>query len=562
MTSSRKFSIPAIAVAFTSGIVVSAFLTHPGHSSSNLLTNTEPKLAAALPEQKPIGTLEDLTVDGVDAVWTTDQGLSENGHRLIDQIRLIEFDGLDPERYHLATLNELASKEWRPGLQTRFEKLLTASYKQLILDLGQGVLSPKSTQRSWFQIPATVDAHREFELIARGGQSLTDSLNALRPTYGGYEKLSYALSNYRIIEHNGGWPTIPEGPTLKPGAVDDRIPLLRQRLTISKDFEGPTPERLERTLKTEPTFYTSDLEEAVKKYQRRHGLLADGFIGKQTLDSLNIPASHKVKLLEANLERMRWMPKELGERHVITNIAEYRLRVMNQGIEELSMPIVSGKPKFKTPVFSDTMEYLVINPTWTVPRSIAKRELLPKERQNRGFLKKRNYKLLREEGGQLLTIDPDSISREELYAKNFPYTIRQMPGKKNALGKVKFIFPNKYSVYLHDTPAKSLFKKTQRAYSHGCIRLGDPQALARTLLAHEGWDGRRVDKAFAKKETRKIMLKEPIPNHIVYLTSWVEDGEVQFRPDVYGHDKDLLQALKSPAKVRWPASLFTTTNES
>jgi len=555
-------AVVGIATAFVTGVVLSAIVVPQFSNKQVSTTHQELDLAAALPKQTSLepeitGTIEELVVTGAGPIWTNANGLTEAGSYLLDQIRLIEFDGLNPERYHLTELNQLGTEGWEAGSQDKFEKVLTASYKQLIMDLGQGVLKPSAAQRSWFQEPVEIDARAEFEALVENPQNIKESLDRFRPSMNVYKQMSYALSNYRIIEHNGGWPLVPAGSVLKPGDIDKRIPILVERLTISQDYPAQSLTKRQQ----DNNAYSNDVVDAVRVFQRRHGLVDDGIIGRATLEAINVTAKRKVEILEANLERLRWLPKQLGKRHVITNIADYSLRVFNEGKEILSMPIVSGKPKFKTPVFSDTMEYLVINPTWTVPRSITYRELLPNERKQPGYLANRNYELLREERGRIVSYNPNQITQEELYSTRFPYTIRQKPGKGNALGKVKFIFPNKYSIYLHDTPAKSLFKKNRRAFSHGCVRLGNPQELATTLLKYEGWSEKQVRQAFSKKNTQRISLKEPVENHIIYLTSWVDNGLVQFREDVYGHDDDLIVALRNPAKARWPASLFASLDD-
>ena len=243
------------------------------------------------------------------------------------------------------------------------------------------------------------------------------------------------------------------------------------------------------------------------------------------------------------------MPESFGDRYIVTNIPDYRLQVVNEGVTTLEMPVVVGKPKHMTPVFTAEMNHLVVNPTWTVPRSIANKELVPSERANPGYLQSKGYNVLASEGSR---ISYDSLNPDVWYKEKFPYTLRQKPGKRNALGKVKFMMPNRHSIYLHDTPAKKLFAKNRRAYSHGCVRVGEPRELANHLLQQEGWKPGEIEKLFARTKTKRINFSRPLQNHIVYLTSWVDDeGVLQFRNDVYGQDKRVAKALAAESDQRF-----------
>lgn len=492
------------------------------------------------------------------SMWTNEQGLTSDGYDLLAQIEKSKNEGLDPERYQLSAINELTAESWHPAAREPLDQLMTTAFEQLIIDLGQGLLTPRDAQRRWFQTPQTIDPELAYLSLQIPGSTIGSVIEQHRPLMANYRTLSNALVQYGEIEDAGGWPHIKKGKTIKMGMADPRIQQIETRLNLTSDLP---PEALSSAEYGSSTF-SQALFKAVKKFQHRHGLQDDGIIGNQTIAAMNTPVTKKIETIKINLERLRWLPRDLGERHIITNIAEYKLRVMERNQVLMSMPVVVGKKKFKTPVFSDELEYLVVNPTWTVPKSILYSELLPEERLEPGYLASRNYELIREVNGQIVVRDPNSIAHSDYQSANFPYTVRQKPGGKNALGKIKFIFPNKYSVYLHDTPSKSLFSSNTRAFSHGCIRVGNPKALAEMLLGFEGWDKERFEAAYNKKKQAYINLAKPIKNHITYQTSWVDDeNQVNFRPDIYGHDTDLAKAMQNPRVIAWPKTILAELRE-
>ncbi|HKI06457.1 MAG TPA: L,D-transpeptidase family protein, partial [Thermoanaerobaculia bacterium] len=263
------------------------------------------------------------------------------------------------------------------------------------------------------------------------------------------------------------------------------------------------------------------LQAAVRTFQERNGLDADGAVGPGTLEALNVPAADRVRQIEINLDRWRWLPSDLGERHVMVNIAGFALDVIEAGKPALSMRIVAGKPTSRTPMFTGTMTHLVLNPYWNVPAGILKKEIRPRLAREPGYLAKQNMEML--PGGR----------------------VRQRPGPNNALGKVKFLFPNRFDVYLHDTPSRSLFSRSQRTFSHGCIRVEKPLELAEYLLKEDpAWTPAKIQKALAKGSESWVKIPNPLPVHLAYWTAWVDDaGVTQFRKDVYGRDKPLLDSL-------------------
>ena len=343
--------------------------------------------------------------------------------------------------------------------------------------------------------------------------------------------LEKSLSQYRQLATQGGWPQVPAGPTLREGDSNDRILILRKRLVASNDLAAPS---------AQGDRFDEILKEAVQKFQTRHGLSADGAVGTKTLTELNVPINQRIRQLAASLELCQPLPQQLEPRHILVNIADFSLKVFEDGKPVLSMPVIVGRTYRQTPVFNGLISSLVLNPTWEVPHSIAIKDLLPKIKKNPGYLAQLHLRVF--QGWKPATeINPASVHWANLNPAHFPYRLRQDPGPDNALGRVKFLFPNPYDVYLHDTPARELFKKDARTFSSGCIRIAKPLDLAVYLL--HGTPLGSMDAltaAIAREKTQPIALPSPIAVHIVYMTAWVDpDGTVQFRPDIYNRNPPL-----------------------
>lgn len=343
--------------------------------------------------------------------------------------------------------------------------------------------------------------------------------------------LESALVHYQQLAAQGGWPEVPAGPSLHEGEMDERIHFLRKRLAASGDLATPLDQGV---------FFDEPLREAVQRFQARHGLSADGVVGAKTLNELNVPISKRVRQLAASLERCQPLPSLLEPRHILVNIADFTLKLYEDGKLRLSMPVIVGKTYRQTPVFTGCISSLVLNPSWEVPHSIATKDLLPKIKKNPGYLGQSHFRIFRgwkpsEE------IDPAAIDWQNLSPSRFPYRLRQEPGPANALGRVKFLFPNPYDVYLHDTPARELFQKDARTFSSGCIRLARPLDLAVYLL--QGTPLGSMDAltaALSHEKTQSVAIPLPIPVHIAYMTAWVDrEGIIQFRPDIYNRDPAL-----------------------
>ncbi len=354
--------------------------------------------------------------------------------------------------------------------------------------------------------------------------------------------LAQAENRYEQIQAQGGWPAIPAGQTLRPGMTDPRVPLLRRRLAMVNDYPAVDYTRAVTPVDSPSTVYDAALVAAVKQFQRRHGVTPDGALGKGTRQALNVPVS--VRLAQLRLNQRRWgdLRRKLGNRYVLVNVPAYEAMVIEDGRQVLKMRTVVGRPEHKSPVFSDVIEYIVVNPTWTVPKSIGRNEMLPKLQEDAvGFLKSQHMSAYR--GGKKVNPATASFTKSNIDS----YTFVQAPGEWNALGKLKFMFPNSYSVYLHDTPGRHLFKPNRRAFSHGCIRCGKPVEFATYLLKDTDWTRAKIEEAIASGKTKTIHLKRDVPVHLTYFTAFGDqDGLVNFREDIYGRD-NIKSARQAPA---------------
>lgn len=334
---------------------------------------------------------------------------------------------------------------------------------------------------------------------------------------------------YEDIVRRGGWPALPEGPALRKGTVDARVPLLRRRLALTMDYTG----------KSDPASQEFDaaLEQGVIRFQRRNGIEPDGIVGPETRKTLNIGAAARLKQIRINMHRWHRMPDYLGDRFVLVNQAGYELEVIEGNRAVLEMRVIVGRNYRQTPIFSDAIKYVEINPFWNVPGSIARKDLVPKFAEDPAYPAANGFQVM--ENGK--PVDVAAVDWPSYVGRSLPFMLRQKPGEKNALGRVKIMFPNKYNVYLHDTPGRDLFDKTVRAFSSGCIRLEKPVELVRYLLSRNPpADLRTLEEALISGKTTRIALRETVPVHLVYMTAWLDrDGRMQFRPDIYGRDAKL-----------------------
>ncbi len=477
--------------------------------------------------------------------WVDEDGPRPAVKTLLSSLGKADLEGLRPQDYHLDDLNALylQAKE-RTGWWSRrdigalvdLELLCTDAFLIYSSHLLSGCVNPQTIDAEWFANRRDADLAGILE--AAIAEDAVDSVfNSMLPPQTGYWQLRSALARYRELQSKGGWNKIDEGPTMKAGSQDSRIAALRKRLVASGDLSA---------IAGDSTIFDRELEEAVMHFQRRHGLDIDGSVGPAALSALNVPISERISQLIINLERWRWLPQDLGSRHVLVNIASFELDIVEKTRIVERMRVIVGKSYRRTPVFSDRITYLVVNPYWNVPHALAVNDILPKVKTKQSYLADDDFELLSGWGEDMQLVDPGSVDWIGLSAKRFPYRLRQKPGPKNALGKIKFMFPNQFNVYLHDTPERGLFAKATRSFSSGCIRVERPLALAEYLLRDQPqWAGGRLKAQIDSGIEQTIRLSEPIAIHILYWTAWADaDGTVNFRSDVYDRDRPLFEALR------------------
>lgn len=474
---------------------------------------------------------------GQTPLWLTTDGLARSRAReLTDAVLGISDDALRPEVYPVVELGNalLAARGDKPTADelAHVDVLLSAMYASLGEDLLVGQIPPKGIGQAWFIDVKEDDV--DSALVRTLGDTLSLGIAAMRPEDEEYGALQKELARYRDIVAKGDWPLIPAGKTLKPGQSDSpaRIAALRERLaaegiTVGSPAAAPAGDSGQAAAAAAPAatgsgVYDAALAEAVGVFQTRHSITVDGNLSPETVKSLNVPAAYRLGQVAANLERFRWMPRDLGDRYIFVNVPAFQLTAFDSGQKSLEMKVIVGQ-EFEdraTPVFSDSMETVVFRPYWNVTPDIQRKEIEPK---GAAYMASQNMEYFTD-GGQR--------------------RIRQRPGPTNSLGFVKFLFPNDYNIYLHDTPNHELFKKDVRAFSHGCIRLEKPNELAQWVL---GWDAARVQAEMDGKDNVTHRLPRKLPVYITYGTAFMRDGQLHFGNDLYHRDDKLVQAAAAGA---------------
>jgi murein L,D-transpeptidase YcbB/YkuD len=441
--------------------------------------------------------------------------------------------GLSPDRFDL--------DEWRLDVATMELDLTAARSNSELLPLDVRLTTRVAEWAAALALgPAPTESARRLDLgalvaSAQDGASAARVLRQLPPVHAEYRDLRKALGRYRQVVARGGWRPLPEGTFLAASSTAERLPdepewaalaLLQARLQVVGDLDEHV---------VDVRTYDERLEAAVRRFQARHGLVVDGIVGQNTVRALNMPAGERAGVLAANMERWRQLPDDLGDPHIRVNIPAYRLEVHEGGDVTLQMRVVAGEPDWPTPRFSDRVRYLEFRPYWNIPESITRAEMLPRLREDAGALDALRLEIVDGWDEPARVVEPGGVEWDRF--ESTTYRLRQRPGGTNALGRVKFMFPNEHNVYLHDTPATHRFEDRQRAFSHGCVRVESPDALAAYLLRDQGdWSPAQVSASMGEGETQRVDLVREVDVHLVYFTAWVEDTGVQFRRDVYGHD--------------------------
>lgn len=502
---------------------------------------------------------------GYRAAWTDRKEVA----RLIQVIEESAGDGLIPSDYHIEEIRKFyENPPESPALKARADILMTDAVLTLFSHMRSGKIYAHSIEPDW-NIPVSIpgaDYDRTLMAAVTGGR-FPEIVNSLRPSSPEYMLLRKGLAHYRQIAAEGGWTAVPTGPRIsKISTVDSRMPVIRQRLIITGDLAADAPLATEADLpkpppdsssvdssgvkriiaapKIDPALvYTSVLSDAVKSFQKRHGIRADGIIGNETLGAMNVPVNERIDQIRLNLERYRWFLTTRGPNYVMVNIPSYTVDFVQNNVRQWHSRVIVGKPDTQTPVFRAEIQYLILNPHWVIPPGIMTKEAIPGIAKDISYLEKRQLAVVGADGKR---VDPASINWSHYLNGGFPYRLVQESGEDGSLGRIKFMMPNRFMVYMHDTPSKELFERNRRCFSHGCVRVDKPLELAELLLKDPvRWNREKLDAAIDTDKTRTVNLPVRVPVFFLYQTAFSDDEKVQFRADVYDRDARLLKILNS-----------------
>ena len=461
-------------------------------------------------------------------IWSRENFRSD----FYSEIKSADEEGLFPEDYHLEEVNLLL--EDTEGLaqneQATLEILLTDAFFEYAGDLRDGKLNPKEMYKVWDIDRKTEDLSKLLQNGAEEGH-LVNVLNDLKPKHEVYLELKRVLQEYEELKKREvPFTKIPKGGLIKPGDTDERIPVVAERL---KQLE-----LLDERYSAQGEKYDEPLQTAVREFQESRGLQIDRMLGNSTINQLNMSPTDRYNQILANLERWRWYPRDLGEHYILVNIPAFRLAVVKDGDTAETHNVIAGTKERQTPVFSDTLQYIVLNPEWHIPPTIREEDVIPKASKDHQYLKNNNISVLSPSGE---IVDPKSInwSGDEVDR----YSFVQTSGPTNPLGRVKIIYPNDHAIYLHDTPVKSLFERNERAESSGCVRVEGALDLA-AYVAGQNTDRERINKIISSGKTIQIDTQSPILVHHFYWTAWRDNGRIVFVDDVYELDREIVIALQ------------------
>lgn len=513
-------------------------------------------------------------------LWIDSNGPTTQAFEMIEIIRNSSNEALDPNYYNIKEIEDTlhrieqdrnSGRSYEAQDLAELELLLSNSFLTYAHDLHYGRVRAEqiNLELSTGERPVNLS---NLLVTAIETNQVQRTLDGLLPKYPMYANLRDSLKEYREIAANGGWQPVPYGDKFKKGARGQRVVALSKRLKVTGELDSSI---------AESDLFDETLDQAVKKYQQRNGLYVDGIVGISTIEALNVPVEERISQIELTMERWRLLPQYLGNRYILVNIANYNLYGIENNNDSVNMRIVVGKPHWNTPMFSEDMTHLIINPYWNIPPSIFKDDIAPRIKEDPEYMAKKNMDALgleapekivvekpevveiednleatevtegnNAEGQELSEIEMQNKKAQEEYASKVlsgKYSLRQNPGPGNPLGRIKFLFPNKHSVYLHDTPNRGFFKKAQRNFSHGCIRVEKPLELAEfVLFSDPRWTQSTIQSNINRGKTKTVHLEQTIPVYILYFTAWVDkEGSVNFHKDIYGLDKTLYNALRT-----------------
>ncbi|MCH7517785.1 MAG: L,D-transpeptidase family protein [Candidatus Dadabacteria bacterium] len=513
-------------------------------------------------------------------LWIENGRPSSQAYEMIEIIRNSDNEALDPDYYNISEIESILKRIEQDRYSgdsyealdlAELELLLSNSFLTYTHDLHYGRVRAEQINLELFSGERPVNLPKLLVTAIETDQ-VQGTLEGLLPKYPMYAKLRISLKEYREIAAKGGWQPVAYGDKFKKGARGQRVLALSKRLKVTGELDSSTPGR---------EVFDDSLDQAVRKYQQRNGLYVDGVVGESTIEALNVPVEERISQIELTMERWRLLPQYLGNRYILVNIANYHLYGVENNNDTINMRIVVGKPQWNTPMFSEEMTHLIINPYWNIPPSIFKDDIVPRIKEDSEYMSKLSIDALGLKAPEKIVVEEAEVvevvenveatevtdgdntgeqelseveiqnkkAQEEYIAKvlSGKYRLRQNPGPGNPLGRIKFLFPNKHSIYLHDTPNRGFFKKAQRNFSHGCIRVEKPLELAEFVLSsNPSWTQDTIQSSINKMKTKTVHLDEAITVYILYFTTWVDnEGYVNFHKDIYGLDKTLYNALRT-----------------
>jgi murein L,D-transpeptidase YcbB/YkuD len=482
------------------------------------------------------------------SAWTDDEQIDE----FVDLIGRAEEEGLNPTDYAHSELVSLIgnyrSDRTNSSLRADVDVVLTESLSRYGYHQFFGKVDPSSLDENWNWSRSLGDRDAIAVIQqAIDSESIRIFIDEHLQRGAVYRHVKQILAEYLVLREAGGWPEIATGETLKPGMSDDRVAVIRRRLAISGDLPGQADDG--------SRVFDAALQRGIERFQNRHNLEQDGAVGPRTLAAMNVSVEERIEQIRVTLERVRWVARDVEDEFVLTNIASFKTFLVRDRKIVWSGRSQVGRDYRQTPVFKAKIKYLQFNPTWTVPPGILSKDILPRVQQDPAYLASKEMDLIDRDGSK---VDPAAVDWSQYSARRLPpYQFVQRPGPTNALGRVKFIFPNEHFVFLHDTPSKGLFDRTERSFSSGCIRVENPFDLAEMMLNDaEKWNAGTIQELLDSEKPQTVFLDEPMTVMLLYSTVGVTDDEVvRFYNDIYQRDARVLESLNSDFEYRLPADM-------